>query len=31
MTHPNGHGQEPGTGKFGPVIRLAQKQGGPRA
>ena len=31
MTDPHGHGQDPGTGKFGPVIRLAQRQGEPRA
>jgi len=31
MTGPHGHGQDPGTGKFGTVIRLAQTQGDPLA
>ena len=31
MTGPQGHGRDPGTGKFGAVIRLAQWDGDPRA
>jgi hypothetical protein len=31
MTEPHGHGQDPWTGMFGSVIRLAQRDGDPRA
>ena len=31
MTGLHGHGQDLGAGKFGPVIRLAQKDGDPTA
>jgi hypothetical protein len=31
MRRTHGHGQDPGTGKFGVVIRQAEREGDPRA
>jgi hypothetical protein len=31
MSGTHGHGRDPGTGKFGAVIRQAEREGDPRA